>query len=94
MANNNDQQVGQGVVSPAVHLPPQQQQVIPNVQQRLTYAETRARLLQERRPIRRVPVAQQGQNAAAQTGRRARRSALRFLRRAAEDQQPMIGEVG
>jgi hypothetical protein len=59
-------------------------------QRYMTYAETRARL-RERRPIQRVPVAQQGQNA-VQTGRRTRRSALRFLRRAAEDQQPVIGE--
>lgn len=64
------------------------------MQQRyMTYAETRARL-RELRPIQRVPVSQQqqGQNAAAQTGRRQRRSGLRFLRRAAEDQQQLIGE--
>lgn len=90
LAANNNEQIGQGVVSPAAMLPPQlvQQQL----QERyMTYAETRARL-RERRPIHRMPVSQQGQNAAAQTGRRLRRSALRFLRRAAEDQQPAIGE--
>jgi hypothetical protein len=82
IANNNDQQIGQGVVSP-MNL--QNQMLMQNLQQRYTtYAETRARL-RERRPIQRVPVAAQPpQN--APTGRRARRSAMRFFRRAAEDQ--------
>ncbi|KAI6171564.1 Tubby-related protein 4 [Aphelenchoides bicaudatus] len=81
IANNNDQQVGQGVVSPMN----QQEMLMNQMNQRYTtYAETRARL-RERRPIQRVPVAiQQPQN--APTRQRARRSALRFFRRAAEDQ--------
>lgn len=89
---NNNEQVGQGIIAPAVQLPPiaVQQQM---QQQYMTYAETRARLRERNRPIQRQPVAQQGPNAATvQTGRRARRAGLRFLRRAAEDQQPMIGE--
>lgn len=66
-------------------------------QRYMTYAETRARLRQrERRPIQRVPVGQGHQNApaaAAQTRRRARRSALRYFRRAAEDQQVLLDEA-
>ncbi|KAI6238349.1 Tubby-related protein 4 [Aphelenchoides fujianensis] len=108
LATGAEQTVGQGVVSPVDAVQPPLPLLIENPvvqfapQQRMTYAETRARL-RERRPIQRIPVGQGGgaaagpiaaaQNAAAATGRnnqgnRTRRSALRYFRRQPAEQPP------